>query len=70
MIHLLHKLIAWYLRRCGGACHVYAYGPDGRYIVLMNERQYHRYTHLAQSAKPGEDLMSVAGIMRDARDEA
>jgi len=25
---------------CGGEHHVGDYGPDGRYIVLMTERQY------------------------------
>lgn len=40
------KFIAWYLRdRCGGASHVYPYGRDGRYIVMMNEKQYNEYTN-------------------------
>lgn len=39
------KFIAWYMReKCGGASHVYPYGDNGRYIVLMNERQYNDYT--------------------------
>lgn len=40
------RFIAWYLRdRCGGASHVYPYGINGRYIVIMNERQYNEYTN-------------------------
>lgn len=46
MRHLWHKLICWYLRRCSDAFHCYAYGVDGRYVVLMNERQYHDYRHI------------------------
>lgn len=45
MRHTIHKLIVWYLRRCGGAFHCYQYGPQGRYVVLMNERQYNVWTN-------------------------
>jgi hypothetical protein len=48
MKHLIHKLICWYLDRCGLAFHHGAYGTQGRYAVLMTEDQYHRYTHLAR----------------------
>lgn len=41
MRHLLHKAICWYLRRCAGAFHCYNYGAAGRYVVLMNDDQYH-----------------------------
>ena len=41
MRHLLHKAICWYLRRCAGAFHCYNYGEAGRYVVLMNDDQYH-----------------------------
>lgn len=37
---LLHRFIAWYLGR-NGAFHVYPYGPEGRYAVLMTEPEYH-----------------------------
>lgn len=40
MRHAIHKLICWYLRRCGGAFHCYRYGETGRYVVLMTDRQY------------------------------
>jgi hypothetical protein len=43
MRKLLHHFIAWYLRRCGGAFHTYAYGTHGRYVVLMNEQAYHEF---------------------------
>lgn len=47
----LHSFYRWYLREsCGGDHHTGAYGPDGRYIVLMNEDQYHRYTMTARDA--------------------
>ena len=47
----LHRFYRWYLSEsCGGDHHVGEYGPDGRYIVLMNEDQYHRYTMLARDA--------------------
>lgn len=51
---LVHGLIGWYLRRCGGAFHRNAYGPAGRYVVEMTERQYHRYTHVARAEAIGE----------------
>lgn len=40
---MIHKLVCWYLRRCAGAFHCYEYGDSGRYVVLMNERQYSNY---------------------------
>ena len=43
MRHAIHKIICWYLRRCAGAFHCYNYGETGRYVVLMNERQYSDY---------------------------
>lgn len=44
----LHRFYRGYLRSCGGAHHVGQYGLDGRYIVLMTDDQYHRYTMLAR----------------------
>ena len=44
MRHTIHKLICWYLRRCAGAFHCYHYGTTGRYVVLMNDNEYHHYT--------------------------
>ena len=51
MNKFLHKyiirFIAWYIRDvCGGASHVYPYGEQGRYIVIMNEDKYNKFTHL------------------------
>lgn len=43
IIHLIHKLICRYLRHCSGSFHCYPYGPKGRYVVLMNEDQYHQF---------------------------
>jgi hypothetical protein len=43
-IRKLHKFILWYTRDCaGGDFHVNPYGFEGRYIVCMNEAQYHHY---------------------------
>ena len=40
------RFIAWYMyEQCGGASHVYPYGNKGRYVVIMNERQYHDFRH-------------------------
>jgi hypothetical protein len=38
----LHRLIVWYLRRCGGAFHHGPYGEQGRYVELMTDAQYSR----------------------------
>lgn len=51
MKRFLHKyiiqFIAWYMRNmCGGASHVYEYGEQGRYVVIMNENQYNKFTNL------------------------
>ncbi|WP_312286848.1 hypothetical protein [Terrisporobacter sp.] len=41
------KFIAWYMRHvCGGASHVYPYGEQGRYVVIMNEYEYNKFTNL------------------------
>lgn len=64
MRHLLHKAICWYLRRAGGAFHCYNYGAAGRYVALMNERQYHRYMALANDEKVGQQLMGYRNLMR------
>jgi len=39
----LHHFIARYIKRCGGAFHTYPYGENGRYVVIMNEEEYHLY---------------------------
>ena len=44
----IHRVIVWYLRRCAGAFHMFPYGPEGRYVVLMNEDQYHYYGNCAR----------------------
>jgi hypothetical protein len=41
---IVHWLIVQYLKSCWGAFHAFPYGSDGRYVVLMNEDQYHHYT--------------------------
>jgi hypothetical protein len=52
----IHGAICWYLRRCSGAFHHNPYGPDGRYAVLMNEEQYHRYGKVRQSPNAAGEL--------------
>lgn len=52
MKRLIHKAIQWYLRRCGGVFHTNPYGPSGRYVVLMNEYQYHEFSHAFLNAPP------------------
>lgn len=51
----LHRFIAWYLRRCAGAFHVFPYGPRGRYVVIMNEDDYHAHTNRDRQQLPGVD---------------
>ena len=41
---LIVRFMAYY---CGGATHVYPYGTEGRYIVIMNEVDYYRFTNRA-----------------------
>lgn len=43
MIKLIHSLIVKYLLSCGGAFHHNEYGENGRYIVIMNEEEYHKF---------------------------
>lgn len=64
MKHAIHKIICWYLRRCGGAFHCYRYGLDGRYAVLMNERQYHRYMAAANDEVVGQQIMGYLKLIR------
>lgn len=63
MRRIIHKLIQWYLRRCGGAFHTSPYGPKGRYVVLMNEDQYHwfRCSQPAKTSTPmsAEELWAM-----------
>lgn len=61
MRDLLHSCIAWYLRRCAGAFHVYPYGERGRYVVLMDEDAYHRFKN-----PPKEPTIIRSFPMRDA----
>ena len=45
---LVVRFMAYYLKEhCGGATHVYPYGIEGRYIVIMNEEEYHHFTNRA-----------------------
>lgn len=38
-----HRAICAYLRQAGGAFHTYKYGVNGRYVVLMTEKQFSKY---------------------------
>lgn len=49
MKRMIHRMICWYLRSCGGAFHSYPYGPQGRYVVLMDEGQYHEYKFMGET---------------------
>jgi hypothetical protein len=62
---LIHWLIVAYLRHCWGAFHASAYGQDGRYVVLMNDQQYHYYTNFAQGLTP-EAFHKVVWALREA----
>lgn len=70
MRHAIHKIICWYLKRCGGAFHCYNYGPNGRYAVMMNERQYHRYMACSHDDKTGEQIMGYRNLMRSIDEDA
>ena len=65
MKHLLHKFIAWYLRRQGGAAHCYPYGGEqGRYLVIMDDDTYHRFTVLVHGRTP-EEFHEMVWSLRD-----
>lgn len=36
----LHRLIVWYIDRCGGVLHALPYGTLRRYLVAMDEGEY------------------------------
>jgi len=57
MRHIWHKIIAWYLRRCWGSFHVYPYGSQGRYVALMNERQYHNFKAVEDEPYLSQDTL-------------
>ena len=40
----VHWLIFRYTCAVGGSFHHREYGPNGRYIVVMNEDEYHQFT--------------------------
>ncbi|WP_166626865.1 hypothetical protein [Jeotgalicoccus sp. S0W5] len=42
----VHSFIVWYLFKCGGAFHHGKYDSgEGKYVVIMTEKDYHNYTH-------------------------
>jgi len=43
MTKAIHWIIEKYLISCGGAFHHNEYGEKGRYVVLMNETEYHYF---------------------------
>jgi len=43
MRKLIHRAIIFYLRICGKSFHSFSYSGSGRYVVLMNEREYHLF---------------------------
>ena len=49
MKRLWQRIIVWYLRQCAGAFHSFPYGEQGRYVVLMNELQYHNHKEIANA---------------------
>jgi len=68
MRHFLHKAICWYLLRCSKSFHCYEYGWGGRYVALMNERQYFRYCALASDDTTGEMLLRYRNDIRELHD--
>lgn len=62
---LIRQLIVAYLGRCWGVFHASAYGTGGRYVVLMNEQQYHYYTNFAQGLTP-EAFHKLVWALREA----
>lgn len=66
---IIHSTICWYLRRCGKAFHCYSYGLKGRYVVLMNDRQYHRYAALAEDNDIGERLLLIEQTRKNTEEE-
>lgn len=70
MTHLLHKAIVWYLRRCGAAFHCFPYGPEGRYVVLMTEGQFHRWKIYEGQFWPRRQSPLAAPLAHDTEDIA
>lgn len=65
LISCMHTFYHWYLREvCGGSHHTCPYGPSGRYIVLMNEDQYNRYTFLARDDSAKRELSQLRAKLK------
>lgn len=70
----LHKFYRWYLHRiCGGSHHVGPYDTtSGRYIVLMDEDEYHEFEkvrgEMRHPSVPGQP--GLAQVLRAWRTEA
>lgn len=62
MTHIIHKLICWYLGRCGGTFHCYPYGKRGRYVVLMTEPEYSSWTKMTTIVR---DILISHGMYGD-----
>jgi hypothetical protein len=65
MKRIAHKLIQWYLRRCGGVFHTNPYGPSGRYVVLMDEDQYHRFRQSQPLYQQGFTSAELEVLLRE-----
>lgn len=42
----IHKIIVWYLKKCGGAFHSGPYGDNGKYVKLFTDKQYSEYQRM------------------------
>lgn len=43
---IIHRFIVRYLISVGGAFHHGKYGENGRYVALMSDTTYNKYTNL------------------------
>lgn len=62
---ITHEIIQWYLRRSGGAFHTNPYGPSGRYVVLMNENQYHQFRQSQPIYQQGFTSAELEDLFRE-----
>lgn len=65
MRRIIHLLIMAYLQRSGGAFHTRPYGPDGRYVVVMNESEYHEHRHSEEWRKGPSRIVYPVAIPMD-----
>lgn len=52
----IHRVIVWYVGKCGGGFHTFPYGERGKYTLSMSDKEYHEYKEYLYDKERGMSM--------------